>query len=79
VLEQLRTFYFDTALSASAAAPPSLLAFAKPGHVMFGSDWPIAPQPAVQYFTRGLDLYKDAHQATHDAINHGNAAALFPG
>jgi predicted TIM-barrel fold metal-dependent hydrolase len=79
VLEQLRTFYFDTALSASPATLPSLLAFAKPGHIMFGSDWPFAPQPAVQYFASGLDSYKDADQATHDAINHGNAAALFPG
>jgi 6-methylsalicylate decarboxylase len=79
LLEQLRSFYFDTALSASPATLPSLLAFAKPGHIMFGSDWPFAPQPAVQYFTSGLDAYQDADQRLHDAINHGNAAALFPG
>jgi hypothetical protein len=68
-----------TAVSGSEAALPSPLAFAKPGHVMFGSDWPFAPRPAVQYFTSGLDHYKGADQATHDAINHGNAAGLFPG
>src|SRR5208283_4317525 len=43
VLEDLASFYFDTALSGSPAALPSLLAFAKPGHVLFGSDWPYAP------------------------------------
>jgi predicted TIM-barrel fold metal-dependent hydrolase len=79
VLEQLRGFYFDTALSANPATLPSLLAFAQPGHIMFGSDWPFAPQLAVQYFTSGLDAYNDADQRLHDAINHGNAAALFPG
>jgi predicted TIM-barrel fold metal-dependent hydrolase len=79
VLEQLRTLYFDVALTAGPAGVPSLLAFAKPDHVMFGSDWPLAPQPAAQYFTSGLDLYKDADQATHEAINHDNAAVLFPG
>jgi hypothetical protein len=47
VLDDFRSFYFDTALSASPAALPSLLAFAKPDHVLFGSDWPLAPEAAV--------------------------------
>jgi hypothetical protein len=45
-LDDFTCFYFDTALSSSAAALPSLLAFAKPGHVTFGSDWPFAPVAA---------------------------------
>jgi hypothetical protein len=45
------------ALSGSPAALPSLLAFAKPGHVLFGSDWPYAPDVAVGYFTAQLDAY----------------------
>jgi hypothetical protein len=49
VLEDFASFYFDTALSGSPAALPSLLAFAKPGHVLFGSDWPYAPPIAVGY------------------------------
>jgi 6-methylsalicylate decarboxylase len=65
-------------VSASAAALPSLLAFAKPGHVMFGSDWSFAPLTSVQYFASGLDRYQGVDQATHDAINRGNAAARFP-
>ena len=43
VLDDFASFYFDTALSSSAAALPSLLAFAKPGHITFGSDYPYAP------------------------------------
>ncbi|MGP3936823.1 amidohydrolase family protein [Nonomuraea sp. KM88] len=69
VLEDLSGFYFDTALSASPAALPSLLAFAKPGHVLYGSDWPFAPELAVAYFNTW---------ATDEAINHGNARRLFP-
>ena len=38
VLDDFASFYFDTALSSSAAALPTLLAFAKPGHITFGSD-----------------------------------------
>ncbi|GKT34235.1 2-amino-3-carboxymuconate-6-semialdehyde decarboxylase like protein, partial [Aduncisulcus paluster] len=70
-------FYFDTALSSSPAALPSLLAFADPGHVLFGSDWPFAPLPASQLFAAGLENYPlDA--STRAAIDHGNALALFP-
>ncbi|MDT5140240.1 MAG: 6-methylsalicylate decarboxylase, partial [Mycobacterium sp.] len=43
VLDELSSFYFDTALSSSPAALPTLLAFAKPGHITFGSDYPFAP------------------------------------
>ena len=56
-LDDFASFYFDTALSSSAAALPSLLAFAKPGHVTFGSDWPFAPVAAGKLFAAGLETY----------------------
>ena len=51
------SFYFDTALSSSAAALPTLLAFAKPGHITFGSDYPFAPVKVSQLFAAGLETY----------------------
>jgi predicted TIM-barrel fold metal-dependent hydrolase len=75
-LEDLRSFYFDTALSSSPAALPSLLAFARPERILFGSDWPFAPQQAGQYFAAALDAYP-VDEATRSAINHGNAQPLF--
>jgi predicted TIM-barrel fold metal-dependent hydrolase len=78
VLDDFAGFYFDTALSSSPAALPTLLAFAKPGHVTFGSDWPFAPLPASQYFAEGLDDYADLDGSARAAIDHGNALALFP-
>ena len=78
VLDDFRGFYFDTALSSSPAALPSLLAFARPDHVLFGSDWPFAPTTVGQYFANGLDSYAGLDQAARDAIDFGNAAALFP-
>jgi predicted TIM-barrel fold metal-dependent hydrolase len=74
VLEDLASFYFDTALSGSPSALPSLMTFAKPGHVLFGSDWPYAPELAVAYFTGCLDNY----DLDHAAVNRDNALALFP-
>ncbi|GEE00760.1 amidohydrolase [Gordonia spumicola] len=78
VLDDFSGFYFDTALSASRAALPSLLAFADPGHVLFGSDWPFAPEPAVQYFCGGLDSYPFESDDLIRRINRDNALALFP-
>ena len=79
VLNDFRSFYFDTALSGSPAALPSLMAFAKPGHVLFGSDWPFAPEAAVGYFTGHLDADEGLDEIGRQAIDRGNASALFPG
>ncbi|WP_248506300.1 amidohydrolase family protein [Streptomyces sp. D2-8] len=76
VLDDFRSFYFDTALSSSPAALPTLLAFARPGRILFGSDWPFAPTPAAQYFANGLDGNVDPGALT--AVNRTTAEALFP-
>jgi predicted TIM-barrel fold metal-dependent hydrolase len=77
-LEDFSSFYFDTALSSSAAALPTLLAFAKPGHITFGSDFPFAPVVASQYFAAGLATYPGIDADTRTAIDRTNALALFP-
>lgn len=77
ILAELRRFYFDIALSGSPTALPSLLAFADPGHILYGSDRPFAPNPTITYF----DGYLDTHERSEgqsDAINRGNAEVLFP-
>ncbi len=77
-LDDFAGFYFDTALSSSAAALPSLLAFAKPGHVTFGSDWPFAPVVAGKLFAAGLETYPGLASDARAAIERTNALALFP-
>ena len=77
-LEDLSDFYFETALSASPAALPSLLAFARPDHVLFGSDWPFVPPDPVGYFTGNLDSSPALDPDQHLAIDRGSAAPLFP-
>ncbi|HEU4431538.1 MAG TPA: amidohydrolase family protein [Myxococcota bacterium] len=76
-LDDFRSFYFDTALSGSPAALPSLLVFAKPGHVLYGSDWPFAPAPAVSYFTSQLDAYAALDAAGHRSLDRDAALALL--
>lgn len=73
-LSLLRRFYFDTALSSSRFALPSLIAFADPAHITFGCDWPYAPTEVVHQFTAMLD----ESQVDHEAIDRANAEELFP-
>ena len=77
-LADMRRFLFDTALCAGPAAMPSLLAFAAPGQVLFGSDFPFASRPVGTSFTRKLDAALEGEAALAAAINRESALALFP-
>ncbi|MFE2375734.1 amidohydrolase family protein [Streptomyces sp. NPDC059398] len=78
ILRDLKRFYFDTALSASPSALPALLEFAEPGHVLYGSDWPFAPQEAGSYYNHFLETYQHFTPGQADGINRGSAEVLFP-
>jgi 6-methylsalicylate decarboxylase len=76
-IARLRRFWFDTALSSSASALPSLQQFADPERILFGSDWPYAPTPAVTYFAGNLDSIV-SDPVAHRRICRTNAEQLFP-
>jgi 6-methylsalicylate decarboxylase len=76
-IARLRRFYFDTALSGSPTALPSLLAFAEPDHVLFGSDFPYAPAPVVGAFTGMYEAFAMA-ESQRRSIDRGAADRLFP-
>jgi predicted TIM-barrel fold metal-dependent hydrolase len=74
---QLSKFYFDTALSGSPAALPSLLAFAAPDHVLFGSDHPHAPDFVIGHFTEHYEQFPiDSERRA--SLDRGAAERLFP-
>jgi predicted TIM-barrel fold metal-dependent hydrolase len=54
-----------------------LLAFAQPGHIVFGSDWPFAPQTVVNHFTDGLGHDPGLDDAARWAVYRDNAVALL--
>ena len=81
ILTDFRSFYFDTALSASPASLLALLALAHPDHVLYGSDWPFAPAAAVTYFNAGLTQHMTRSplgRSIRVAVEHRNAQPLFP-
>ena len=77
-LASFRRFYFDNALSSSAAVLPSLKSFAENGRILFGTDFPYAPADIAASFTAKLGAYNGVTADEHAAINHGNALTPFP-
>jgi 6-methylsalicylate decarboxylase len=76
-LEQARGFYFDLALSGNEFTMGLLMKFAEEGHVLFGSDFPYAPEKTIRTHTKMLDECKLDRDAEW-GITRANALALFP-
>ena len=77
VLAQFRSFYFDTTSVMTPSAYPSLLTFAQPDRILFGSDWPYAPTASVAIANRMHEAYALSLEQ-RQAIDRGNALKLFP-
>ncbi|KAL6889979.1 hypothetical protein GGI43DRAFT_387760 [Trichoderma evansii] len=78
IRSQAKRFYYDTALSSDAATLKGLFEVADPTHVLFGSDFPNAPNDTIRYFT---NLLKDAGRAVDadvEDIYFKNAMQVFP-
>ncbi|CAF1243752.1 unnamed protein product [Adineta steineri] len=83
ILTDFRSFYYDTALSSSIPQLMALLEFADPCKILFGSDVPYAPLPAVIDTTKSLDSFFQKnkigkYENLWQNINRGNAKILFP-
>jgi predicted TIM-barrel fold metal-dependent hydrolase len=78
ILDELRGFYVDTALSATPTALPSITSFFPPGHVLYGSDFPFAPEEWGVTFDRHLDAAVREGHPVLDGVDRHNAEALLP-
>ncbi|KAI0437782.1 hypothetical protein F4803DRAFT_128294 [Xylaria telfairii] len=77
-MEDAQSFYYDTALSNSPLQLALLKDFAHPGHILFGSDFPYAPTPAIRHMNRLLDEYGGKDEDLVYSINIASALKLFP-
>lgn len=78
VLEYIRRFYFDTALSPSPYAMAALTRLVDPSHILFGSDFPFAPEPITASQVAALDDLSDWSETTRTGVARDHALALFP-
>ena len=77
MISQAKQFYFDTALAGSKEVLPMILEFAKPGHLLFGSDYPHAPEQLSKGFTKFVDEFPMDEKKKTD-IYYKAALELFP-
>lgn len=78
VTEVLRSLYYETALARSRHSLLPTLEVTDPSHVLFGSDWPAAPEDTVARNTDQLlngGLLSDRQLL---GVERDNALALFP-
>jgi predicted TIM-barrel fold metal-dependent hydrolase len=78
LVASLRRLYYDTAMSASPYALPSLRALADPSHILLGTDFPFMPEQTTAETLEGLIAYGGLGDTELDDIRRGNALALFP-
>ncbi|MFN6981072.1 MAG: amidohydrolase family protein [Brevundimonas sp.] len=71
-----RAFYYDTALAAGPATFAALAQVADPSHILFGTDFPMAPDFGIKAFGVALEAL-DAPGLSRTAIYRDNAAVLL--
>ena len=76
VMFELKRLFFDTALSANELAFSALLKLVAPEQVLFGSDYPFAPETTMTATVKGLAELGPPADVLH-AIERTNALRLF--
>ncbi|KAI2733529.1 hypothetical protein CBS147332_544 [Penicillium roqueforti] len=80
-MEQARGFYLDLALSGNEGNLELLLGktgFAKPGHVLYGSDFPYAPVNTINKYVGMMEGFFAREEEKEEEIARGAAVELFP-
>jgi predicted TIM-barrel fold metal-dependent hydrolase len=77
IINQLKRFYYDTAVSATPYTLSSLMSLVEPTQVLYGSDYPFSPERVVKLMNEGLQNY-DFERETLTKIAQQNAISLFP-
>ncbi len=78
VMTYLKRFYYDTALSAKPNALRSLQELVDASHILFGSDYPFAPEVATLFTVQGIQNFDGFDEQARKAIERESALVLFP-
>jgi len=77
-MHYLRQFHYDTALSANPHALRSLCELVDASHILFGSDFPFAPEPVAEVSVRGIAEFDHFDDDARRRVERENALALLP-
>jgi predicted TIM-barrel fold metal-dependent hydrolase len=74
----LRALYYETALAGSSNSLLPTLEVTTPEHILFGTDWPAAPEPTVEHNIANLTSFDGFTPQQLRGVERDNALALFP-
>jgi 6-methylsalicylate decarboxylase len=74
----LKRLYYDTGLSANPYVFRALSELVEPSQILFGTDYPFAPDIISAETVRGLRAYNGFSAEELEKIEYGNALNLFP-
>lgn len=77
-IHYLKQFYYDTALSANAHSLASLMQLVSADHVLFGSDFPFAPELITTVSVANMRSTEMLDTNEKDLVFSENALRLFP-
>jgi 6-methylsalicylate decarboxylase len=78
VAQVLRGLYYETALAGSRNSLLPTLEVTTADHILFGTDWPAAPEPTVVRNIANLTSFDAFTAAQLHAVERDNALRLFP-
>ncbi|KAK0206455.1 hypothetical protein DFS33DRAFT_1372755 [Desarmillaria ectypa] len=78
IMEDFRSFYFDTALASYETNLIMIESFAQPDHVLFGTDFPAIATETARWYTTHLEHFYNEKDARLQQIVSENALKLFP-
>ncbi|KAJ7047292.1 hypothetical protein C8F04DRAFT_1555 [Mycena alexandri] len=78
IIEDFKSFYYDTALSAHETTLSAMETFVSPEHILFGTDFPAASAEMVNWYTRNLENFHAADDEKLKNVMAANALNLFP-
>lgn len=78
IITYLKRFFYETALSASPYALGSLSRLVDVSHIVFGSDYPFAPEKITALSLQNLEGYEGFSNSDLQKIERENALSLFP-
>lgn len=77
-MHYLQQLYYDTALSANPHGLRSLCELVGPDRILFGSDYPFAPEPITGVTVEGVRTFDGFDEPAREQVERSNALRLLP-
>ncbi|KAJ7180172.1 hypothetical protein C8R43DRAFT_391203 [Mycena crocata] len=78
IIEDFKSFYYDTALSAHETTLSAMETFVSPDRILFGTDFPAVGSEMVDWYTKNLEQFHAADVEKLKNVMAANALKLFP-